>query len=196
MRAPHVRVFSSRAGRFFRLRQGGLKIFFARPHLFLFIRWQKHTFVLYYQKNFLFARRTQVYAQPVDNSVRTARPRAHKKGVAHMNIQIFAKAKCFDSKKAERWFKERGIKYQLVDLVRYGMSGGEFAAVSRAVGGFEALIDPKSKDAKSLSYLAYDADKAARLLEDPRLLRTPIVRNGRQATVGYCPEVWQTWADA
>lgn len=110
-----------------------------------------------------------------------------------MNIQIFGKAKCFDTKKAERWFKERKIKYQSVDLLRFGMSNGEFTAVCRAVGGFEPLIDPKAKDAAALSYLAYDEDKLARLLSEPKLLRTPIVRNGKQATVGYCPEVWESW---
>ena len=62
-----------------------------------------------------------------------------------MNIQIFGKSKCFDTKKAERYFKERRIKYQMVDVVRYGMSKGEFTSVCRAVG-LEALIDPKAKD--------------------------------------------------
>lgn len=111
-----------------------------------------------------------------------------------MNIQIFGKSKCFDTKKAERWFKERGIKFQSVDLLRYGLSDGEFQSVCRALGGYEALIDPKAKDAAGLQYLAYDADKIARLLDDPRLMRTPIVRNGKQATVGYCPEIWESWS--
>lgn len=110
-----------------------------------------------------------------------------------MNIQIFGKSKCFDTKKAERWFKERGIKFQSIDLLKYGMSNGEFTSVCRAVGGFEALIDPKAKDAATLRYLADDADKIDRLLDNPRLMRTPIVRNGKLATVGYCPEVWAAW---
>lgn len=63
-----------------------------------------------------------------------------------MNIQIFGKAKCFDTKKAERYFKERGVKFQSVDLIRYGMSRGEFESVRRAVGGVKALVDEKSKD--------------------------------------------------
>ena len=109
-----------------------------------------------------------------------------------MNIQIFGKSKCFDTKKAERWFKERRIKFQSIVLVKYGISSGELRSVMSAVG-LEALIDPKHPDAALLSYLAYDADKAEKLLDDPRLLRTPIVRNGKQATVGYCPEVWQNW---
>ena len=110
-----------------------------------------------------------------------------------MNIQIFGKSKCFDTKKAQRWFKERRIKFQSIDLARVGISPGELKSVLNAVG-LEALIDPKHPDTPLLNYLAYDADKVEKLLEDPRLLRTPIVRNGRQATVGYRPEVWQTWS--
>ncbi|MBM6870207.1 arsenate reductase family protein [Pseudoflavonifractor phocaeensis] len=109
-----------------------------------------------------------------------------------MNIQIFGKSKCFDTKKAERYFKERRIKFQTIDLKKYGMSKGELTSVKNAVG-LEALIDPKHPDAPLLRYLAYDADKLEKLLDDPTLLRTPIVRNGKQATVGYCPEVWARW---
>ena len=109
-----------------------------------------------------------------------------------MNIQIFGKNKCFDTKKAQRYFKERRIKFQAVDLLKYGISRGELSSVKNAVG-LEALIDSGPPDAALVTYLAYDDDKLEKLLEDPRLLRTPIVRNGRQATVGYCPEVWQTW---
>ena len=109
-----------------------------------------------------------------------------------MNIQIFGKSKCFDTKKAERYFKERRVKFQSVDLVKYGMSKGELTSVKNAVG-LEALIDQKHPDAALLNYLAYDEDKLEKLLEEPKLLRTPIVRNGKQATVGYCPDVWKTW---
>ena len=109
-----------------------------------------------------------------------------------MNIQIFGKSKCFDTKKAERWFKERRIKFQSIDLVKYGISPGELKSVANAVG-LEALIDQKNPDAALLNYLAYDADKAEKLLDNPKLIKTPIVRNGKQATVGCCPEVWETW---
>ena len=109
-----------------------------------------------------------------------------------MNIQIFGKSKCFDTKKAERWFKERRIKFQAVDLKKFGMSRGELTSVKSAVG-LEALIDPKHPDAALLRYLAYDQDKFEKLLADPTLLNTPIVRNGKQATVGYHPEIWETW---
>ena len=109
-----------------------------------------------------------------------------------MNIQIFGKSKCFDTKKAQRWFKERRIKYQEIDLKKYGMSRGELTNVKNAVG-LTALIDDANPDSALLQYLAYDQDKLEKLLENPALLRTPIVRNGKQATVGYCPDVWETW---
>ena len=112
-----------------------------------------------------------------------------------MNIQIFGKSKCFDTKKAERWFKERRIKYQYVDLLRYGLSGKEFDAVLRGVGGIDNLIDweGKSPDITVMKYMEDKRNKEDKVYDDPALMRTPIVRNGKQVTVGYCPEIWQTW---
>ena len=109
-----------------------------------------------------------------------------------MNIQIFGKPKCFDTKKAERWFKERRIKFQLIDLASKGMSRGEFSSVKSAVG-LDELIDQSAPGAEILAYLAYDADREEKLLENPAMIKTPIVRNGRKATVGYRPEVWKDW---
>ncbi len=109
-----------------------------------------------------------------------------------MNIQIFGKSKCFDTKKAERYFKERGVKFQSIDLPRFGMSPRELESVIASVG-LENLIDFKAKDAELLKYLAFDADKIGKLLENPALIKTPVVRNGKKATVGYCPEDWQDW---
>ena len=109
-----------------------------------------------------------------------------------MKIQIWGKSKCFDTKKAERYFKERRIPYQAIDLLRYGMSCGELTSVKNAVG-LEDLIDEKYPDAALLRYLARADDKLERILEDPTLLKTPIVRNGKQATAGYCPDVWKQW---
>ena len=100
-----------------------------------------------------------------------------------MNIQIFGTSKCFDTKKAQRWFKERRISFQFVDLAKYGISAGELKSVKNAVG-LEALVNAKHPDAALIQYLAYDEDKLDKLLENPKLLQTPIVRNGRQATVG------------
>lgn len=111
----------------------------------------------------------------------------------HVNIQIFGKKKCFDTKKAERYFKERKIKYQLVDLPRFGMSKGELSSIRAAVGGLEQLVDEGAEGALLVRYLASEDAKVEKLLETPALFRTPIVRNGRQATVGYCPEIWKTW---
>ncbi|HHU06363.1 MAG TPA: ArsC family transcriptional regulator [Clostridiales bacterium] len=109
-----------------------------------------------------------------------------------MNIQIFGKSKCFDTKKAERYFKERRIKYQFVDIIKYGMSAGEFKSVLAAVG-FDALFDDKAKGAESVRYLAHRADMEQKLFENQNLIRTPVVRNGKKVTVGYCPEVWKDW---
>ncbi len=112
-----------------------------------------------------------------------------------MGIQIFGKAKCFDTKKAERFFKERKIKVQSIDLPRYGMSKKEYESVKRAVGGLESLIDQKSKLYETLfiAHLATTEAIETALLENPALFKTPIVRNGQKATVGYCPEVWEEW---
>lgn len=112
-----------------------------------------------------------------------------------MNIQIYGKKKCFDTKKAERYFKERRIKYQFIDLEKFGMSAGEYRNIKSAVGGIDELIDKNCK-AYEDCFIAYLASKEAveeKLLENQTLFKTPIVRNGKKATVGYCPEVWKTW---
>ena len=112
-----------------------------------------------------------------------------------MNIQIFGTRKSFDTKKAERYFKERSIKYQFIDLKEKGLSKGEFTSVCKAVGGYESLIDENCKDKDLLALIKYIAeeDKAEKILENQKVLKTPIVRNGKFVTVGYCPEVWVTW---
>ena len=114
-----------------------------------------------------------------------------------MNIQIFGKKKCFDTKKAERYFKERRIRVQNIDLLRYGMSGGEFDSVLRAVGGIDNLIDwdKKSPEIDLMRYMDDPRAKEDKVYENPALMKTPIVRNGKRATVGYCPEVWKQWED-
>lgn len=111
-----------------------------------------------------------------------------------MNIQIFGTKKNFDSKKAERYFKERGIKYQFVDMKEKGLSKGEFTSVCQAVGGYEKLIDEKCKDRDLLALIKYIAeeDRAEKILENQKVLKLPIVRNGKQATVGYEPDIWKT----
>ncbi|WP_417294367.1 arsenate reductase family protein [Ellagibacter isourolithinifaciens] len=112
-----------------------------------------------------------------------------------MNIQIFGTKKSFDTKKAQRYFKERRVKFQFIDLKEKGMSKGELESVARAVGGIDAVIDRKAKDADTVAlvqYLAAD-QKFEKVLDNQQILREPIVRNGRQATVGYEPDVWKGW---
>ena len=109
-----------------------------------------------------------------------------------MNIQIFGKAKCFDTKKAERYFKERRIKYQYIDVLKYGMSRGELSSVKNALG-IDAIVDTRDQDYPLFKYLASDEARMEKLFETPYLLKTPIVRNGRKASVGFCPELWKDW---
>ena len=108
-----------------------------------------------------------------------------------MNIQIFGTQKCQDTRKAERYFKERAIKYQFVNLTEKGLSKGELNSVKAAVGGLDKLIDTEGKEyqKRNLKYLVHNVEEE--LLSDPLLFKTPIVRNGSKATVGYRPEVWK-----
>ena len=112
-----------------------------------------------------------------------------------MNIQIFGTKKNFDSKKAERYFKERGIKYQFIDMKEKGLSKGEFHSVCQAIGGYDKLIDTDCKDKDLLALITYIAeeDKAEKILENQSIIKVPVVRNGKQATVGYQPEIWKNW---
>lgn len=112
-----------------------------------------------------------------------------------MNIQIFGTKKSFDSKKAERYFKERGIKYQFIDMKEKGLSKREFNAVCQAVGGYEKLIDPDCRDKDLLALIRYIAeeDRAEKILENQKILKVPIVRNGKQAAIGYEPDIWKEW---
>jgi arsenate reductase len=111
-------------------------------------------------------------------------------------IQIFGTRKCRDTKAAERWFKERGFKVQSIDLAEKGLSPGELRSVASKVGGTEALLDREGKRyvEKGLKYSAPTGPRIeALLLEDPLLAKTPIVRRGADATVGYCPDAWEAW---
>ena len=123
----------------------------------------------------------------------TAPSRGREKGARPLNIQIFGSAKCFDTKKAERYFKERRIKYQYIDLPRKGFSPGEWRSVRQKLS-YEDLVNTRCR-AYEEEYMAYITREAAeeKLFQYPELIRTPVVRNGREVTVGYCPEVWKTW---
>ena len=112
-----------------------------------------------------------------------------------MNIQIFGTKKSFDTKKAQRYFKERRIKFQFIDLKEKGMSKGELESVMRCVGGIDDVLDRDAKDQDTVALITYlaESQKFEKLLENQQVLREPIVRNGRQATVGYQPDVWKGW---
>ncbi len=113
-----------------------------------------------------------------------------------MSIQIYC-GKGFDTQKAERFFKERRIAYQRVDVMKYGIGRRELESVAAAVG-IEALCDRESRAFRE-SVLCYTQDRErllAGLAEKPALLRLPLVRCGRLATAGYAPETWQAWIDA
>ena len=112
-----------------------------------------------------------------------------------MNIQIFGTKKCNDTKKAERFFKERGIKFQFIDMKEKGMSKGEFTSVAQANCGLENMINWECKDKDMLALIKYIAneDKLEKVLENPQVIKTPVVRNGKQSTLGYQPDIWKDW---
>lgn len=112
-----------------------------------------------------------------------------------MNIQIFGTKKCNDTKKAERFFKERGIKYQFIDMKEKGISKGEFISVAAANGGIEGMVDWDGKEQDTVTLIKYlsEEDKLEKILENPLVIKTPVVRNGKLSTVGYKPEIWKQW---
>ncbi len=129
-----------------------------------------------------------------------------------MNIQIFGTKKCNDTKKAERFFKERGIKYQFIDMKEKGarrpgdvgfartgaerrLSKGELTSVASANGGIMNMVNPDAKDKDAVTLIQYiaDEDKLEKLLENQQIIKTPVVRNGKQSTLGYQPDVWKKW---
>ena len=112
-----------------------------------------------------------------------------------MNIQIFGTKKCNDTKKAQRYFKERGIKFQFIDLSEKEMSKGEFRSVCQKEGGIDAMINENCKDKDALALVKYisEDEREEKLLANQQVLKTPIVRNGNQASIGYAPEAWKSW---
>ncbi len=113
-----------------------------------------------------------------------------------MNIQIFGTKKCSDTRKAERFFKERGIKFQFIDMKEKGMSKGEFNSVAQANGGVDSMINWEGKDKDTLALIKYISEdsRLEKILENPQVIKTPVVRNGKQSTLGYQPEVWKSWS--
>lgn len=112
------------------------------------------------------------------------------------NLQIFGTKKCPDTRKAERFFKERRLSFQRIDIATKGPSLGELRKIANAVGGMEKLIDRDGKRYvdRGLKYAAPTGPRIEQiLLDDPLLLRTPLVRAGDRATVGDALDVWKTW---
>src|SRR3569832_1041997 len=117
---------------------------------------------------------------------------------AALNVQLFVTKKCAESRKAERFFKERGVKVHVIDLGQKAMSPGELRNVASRVGGMDALIDRDGKRyvERGLKYAAPTGPRIEQMLvDDPLLLRTPIVRDESRATMGYAADVWQRWID-
>lgn len=108
-----------------------------------------------------------------------------------MNIQIFGKTKCFDTKKAQRYFKERGIKYQFIDIMSVEISKREFESILKSVGSLEKLINENAPGVEILQYLAEGREE--KLMDNPKFLKTPIVRNGKISTAGYAEDIWKTF---
>ncbi|MCZ8344536.1 MAG: arsenate reductase family protein [Leptospira sp.] len=111
-----------------------------------------------------------------------------------MNLQIFGTKKCKDSKKAQLYFQERRIPFQFINLQEKEMSKGELKSILGSVS-LDDLIDTSSKvyEDKNLKYMLYNKEEA--LLENPLLFKTPVVRDGKKATVGYVPDVWKQWIE-
>ncbi len=112
-----------------------------------------------------------------------------------MTIQIFGTPKCKRTRAAERFFKERKVRVQMIDLSEQNLSPGEFDSVKRVIG-LEAMIDPGCKEYKRLGLQHLSFDLEAKLREYPLLLMTPVVRNGSEVTVGSQPETWKAWISA
>lgn len=112
-----------------------------------------------------------------------------------MNIQMYTGKKNFDTQKAERYFKERRIPFQVFDLKKHRLGEREVRLIVDAVG-IDAVIDREDKKVREHPACYYDrADFVIRaIIDEPWLLKTPVVRNGNRITVGYRPEVWDNWA--
>lgn len=109
-----------------------------------------------------------------------------------MNIQIFGTKKCRDTQKAERFFKERRIPFHSRDLSEKGIAKGELDNITRVIP-IEELIDKEGKQfqKRNLAFMKYTLEDE--LLNDSLLLKTPIVRNGKQVTIGFAPKEWEAW---
>lgn len=113
-----------------------------------------------------------------------------------MNIQIYGVRKCFDTKKAERYFKERKVNFQFIDLAQKNISKGELQKIKSCIT-INELLNISSKDYKKLNLdkIRSNEIREELMLKNSSLINTPIVRNGNKATVGYKKEIWDTWQE-
>lgn len=109
-----------------------------------------------------------------------------------MNVQIIGTKGCSETRKAERFFSERRIQFHFRDLNEKGLAKGELENMTRIIP-LEELIDREGKQFKkrNMQYMVFNVEEE--LLGDPLLLKTPIVRNGKEVTIGYQPDVWKKW---
>ena len=109
-----------------------------------------------------------------------------------MNVQIIGTKGCSETRKAERFFSERRIQFHFRDLNEKGLAKGELENITRVIP-IEELIDRDGKQFKkrNMQYMIFNIEEE--LLSDPLLLKTPIVRNGKEVTIGYQPDVWKKW---
>ena len=115
-----------------------------------------------------------------------------------LQAQIFGFTDCQETRKAQRFFKERGVTVHFVDMEERPAARGELRRFEEKLGA-AALIDREAPRFKALG-LRVAGDSPQRLLEkaltEPRLLRTPLVRCGGRVAIGHAPDAWQTWIDA
>lgn len=112
-----------------------------------------------------------------------------------MNIQIFGTKKMQRNKESRTFFQRTWNQISVVDMKKKGMSKGEFNSVAQANGGLDHMINWEGKDQNLLALIKYIAneDKLEKVLENPQVIKTPVVRNGKQSTLGYQPDVWKKW---
>lgn len=111
-----------------------------------------------------------------------------------MNIQIIGTKKCKDTQKAERFFKERRISFHFRDLNEKGLTKGELDNITQKIS-IEDLLNTESKiyKDKGMIYVKFDIEEE--LLNEPLLIKTPIIRFNKNVSVGYHPEIWKRWID-
>lgn len=107
-------------------------------------------------------------------------------------IQIFGVKNCNDTKKAIRFFKDRKINVQFINLKEKEISKGELKSITKDFD-IEELLDREGKEFKKRNLKYHVFDTLELLMESPLLFKTPILREKDRVTLGYCPEIWKEW---